>query len=124
MKRIAVVAGLLVALAAVATVGVGGAGATTQTNDTGASDGSLGAEITSFMQASSAEAESEVEDGMFEAGLNRTDDLEERRALIERRRERLQQRQERLAERRAEISAADGTGPKDVALATHVDVVG
>lgn len=122
MKRTAVVAGLLAALLAVAVLAVGGASAATQTNDTGDRNASLGAEISSFMQASSAEAEGEVDDGMFDAALNRTDDPEKRRALVETRQKRLQQRQERLAQRRAEISDGDAPGVKAIALATHVEV--
>lgn len=122
MKRTAVVAGLLAALLAVAVLAVGGASAATQTNDTGDRNASLGADISSFMQASSAEAEGEVDDGMFDAALNRTDDPEKRRALVESRQKRLQQRQERLAQRRAEISDGDAPGVKAIALATHVEV--
>lgn len=121
MKRIAAIAGVLVVLAVVTAVAVGGAGATTQSDDA-EQNASFGAEISSFMQASSAEAEGEVDDGMFEAGLNRTEDPAERRALIERRQQRLEQRQARLEERRARISTADGIDVRDRALATHVTV--
>lgn len=121
MKRIAVGAGVLVALFVVAAFAVGGVGATTQADDA-ETNASFGAEISSFMQASSAEAEGEVGDGMFAAAMNRTDDPEERRALIERRQQRLEQRQAKLEERRARISTEDGVGVKDRALATHVAV--
>lgn len=121
MKRIAVSAGLLVALAVVAAFAVGGAGATTQADDA-EDNASFGAEISSFMQASSAEAEGEVDDGMFNAALNRTEDPDERRQLIERRQQRLEQRQERLEDRRSRISTEDGADVRDRALATHVTV--
>lgn len=121
MKRIAVRTGVVVALLAVAVLAVGGAGATAQTDNASETD-PFGAEISSFMQASSAEAEGEVDDGMFGAAMARTDDAEERRALIERRQERLQQRQARLEERRSHITAEDGPDVRDRALAAHVTV--
>ena len=122
MKRIAVSAGVLVALVAVAVMAAGGVGATTQADTGNEANGSFGAEISSFMQASSAEAEGEVDDGMFDAAMNRTEDPEERRELVERRQERLQERQARLEERRSQISADDGADIRDRALAVHVTV--
>lgn len=129
MGRIAVGAGLLVALLAVAVVGVGGVAAQDAGgNDTAASNVSLGAEISSFMQASSAEAEGEVDDGMFDAELNRTDSKAEKRALIEERQQRLRERQNRLAERRSAMSDDDTTSPgassgvRKRALAARVNV--
>jgi hypothetical protein len=74
------------------------------------------------MQSSTAEAEGEVDDGMFAAGLARANSSEERRALIERRQERLQQRQAELAERRAEVTDDDGPRLRDRALAAQVAV--
>lgn len=126
MKRTAVSAGVVVALVAVAVavVAVGGVGATAQadeTTETNDSD-SFGAEISSFMQASSAEAEGEVEDGMFSAAIQRADGPEERRSIIEQRQERLQQRQARLQERRSEMDTGDGADVRDRALATHVTI--
>lgn len=122
MKRIAVSAGVLVALVAVAALAVGGVGATTQADTGNENNGSFGAEISSFMQASSAEAEGEVDDGMFNAAMNRTEDPEERRSLIEQRQERLQERRAELEERRSRISNEDGTDVRDRALAAHVAV--
>jgi hypothetical protein len=121
MKRIAVSAGVLVALAVVAALAVGGAGAANQADDA-ENDTALGAEISSFMQASSAEAEGEVDDGMFNAALNRTEDPDERRQLIEQRQQRLEQRQQKLEDRRARISTEDGADVEDRALATRVNV--
>lgn len=121
MKRIAASTGVVVALLAVAALTVGGAGATAQTDNASEAD-PFGAEISSFMQASSAQAEGEVDEGMFSAALARTEDPEERRALIERRQERLQQRQARLEERRSSITPDDGPDVKDRALAAHVAV--
>ena len=123
MKRTAVGAGLLVVLVALAALAVGGGTAAAQPDNGTEEDAPLGAEISSFMQASSAEAEGEVDDGMFLAALGRTDDPDERRELIERRQQRLQERQARLQERRERISPGDGERhPRDYALATHVDV--
>lgn len=125
MKRTAVGAGLLVALLAVAVVGVGGVAAQDDGENATATNASLGTEISSFMQASSAEAEGEVDDGMFDAALDRTDDPAERRTLVERRQQRLQERQARLEDRRASLSdgnATDAPGVREHALATHVTV--
>ncbi|MFT4884728.1 MAG: hypothetical protein ACI8U4_002246 [Natronomonas sp.] len=123
MRTTAVAAGLLVALAVLAVATMGGAVADTHDAETEANaDGnaSVGAEVSSFMQASTAEAEGEVDDGMFEAALNRTEDPEERRRLVENRTQRLAERQQRLEERRASITG-DGT-VRDRALAVGVTV--
>ncbi len=121
MKRIAVGIGVLVALAVLLTAGMGGVAAQTQpTNET--TDGgnaSFGATVSSFMQASSAEAEGEVDDGMFKASLNRAESQEERRELIEQRQAQLEQRQQRLANRRAAISEEDSE-VRNRAIAAHV----
>jgi hypothetical protein len=121
MKRIAVSAGVLVALAVVAAFSVGGARAASQGADA-EYDTARGAGVSSFMQASSAEAEGEVDDGMFNAALNRTEAPDERRQLIEQRQQRLEQRQQKLEDRRARISTDDGADVKDRALATRVNV--
>lgn len=119
MRSRTVGAGLLVALAVLLAATMGGAVADSHGNETEA-NASVGAEVSSFMQASTAEAEGEVDDGMFEAALNRTDDPEVRRQLVENRTQRLEQRQQRLEERRAEIR---GTGDvRDRALAVRVAV--
>lgn len=123
MKRTAVGAGLLVVLVAIAALAAGGGTAAAQPDNGTEDDVPLGAEISSFMQASSAEAEGEVDDGMFQAAMQRANDSEERRALIEQRQQRLQERQARLQERRARISGGDDEfHPRDYALATHVEV--
>lgn len=139
MKRTTAYVGALLLCVAVAAVAAGGVAATTLTDATtpasttpastttptdgaaGAS-GTFGAEISTFMQSSTAAAEGQVEDGMFSAGLSRVDDPDERRALIERRQERLRQRQVELEERRERISEGDGPGLRDRALAAHVAV--
>lgn len=121
MKQTAVGVGVLVAFLLLAVAAVGGVGATTTQADNASSNASFGAEVSSFMQASSAEAEGEIDDGMFNAALDRTEDPEERRAIIEQRQQRLQQRQQRLEERRANISE-ENPGVRDYALATHVEV--
>ncbi|WP_336135539.1 hypothetical protein [Natronomonas amylolytica] len=124
MRTDAVAAGLLVALAVLAVATMGGAVADTQDNGTEANAAganvSVGAEVSSFMQASTAEAEGEVDDGMFEASLRRTEDPEERRRLVENRTRRLEERQQRLENRRANI---EGSGTvRDRALAVGVAV--
>jgi hypothetical protein len=124
MRTNAVAAGLLVALAVLAVATMGGAVADTHTTETGANassgNASVGAEVSSFMQASTAEAEGEVDDGMFEAALNRTEDPEERRQLVENRTQRLEERQQRLEERRADIRNSGGV--RNRALAVRVAV--
>jgi hypothetical protein len=124
MRTDAVAAGLLVALAVIAVATMGGAVADTHDTETeantAAGNASVGAEVSSFMQASTAEAEGEVDDGMFEASLRRADDPEERRRIVENRTQRLEERQQRLEERRASIES-DGT-VRDRALAVGVTV--
>ncbi|QLD86944.1 hypothetical protein HWV23_14810 [Natronomonas halophila] len=124
MRTNAVAAGLLVALAVLAVAAMGGAVADTHTTETGANassgNASVGAEVSSFMQASTAEAEGEVDDGMFDAALSRTEDPEERRQLIENRTQRLEERQQRLEERRADIRSTGNV--RDRALAVRVAV--
>lgn len=119
MKRTALVAGFAVALALFAAAAVGGAtGSGTQANAT--ANASFGAEVSSFMQASSAEAAGEVDDGMFAAALNRTEDPEERRRIIEERTAALETREERL---RARQRALNDSGPIErYAIATEVSV--
>ena len=121
MKRTAVGIGVLVALAVLLAAGMGGVAAGAQpTNETAErGNASFGASVSSFMQASSAEAEGEVDDGMFEASLSRAETKEERRELIEQRQAQLEQRQQRLANRRAAISEADSE-VRNRAIAAHV----
>lgn len=123
MRTNVVAAGLLVVLAVLAMGAMGGAVADSHGNETDANvseNASVGAEVSSFMQASTAEAEGEVDDGMFKAALNRTEDPEERRQLVENRTQRLEERQQRLEERRAAIQ---NTGDvRDRALAVRVAV--
>jgi hypothetical protein len=123
MKRIAVGVGMLVAVLLLATVAVGGVIAQTEqpTNETTErNNASFGATVSSFMQASSAEAEGEVDDGMFEASLSRAESLEERRTLLEERQERLEERKQRLANRRADFSTDGEPDVRSRAVATHV----
>ena len=103
----------------------------TGTPDTAADDGperaanaSLGAEISSFMQASSAEAERDVEDGRFEAALNRTDDEAARRALIEERIAELEARHERLRTRRGQLGATPDVRNRSIATRVAVGASG
>jgi hypothetical protein len=114
-------------VAVLAAVTVGGAvadssGNAAATNGSGeaAANASMGAEVSSFMQASTAKTEGEVDDEMFEAALSRTTDPEERRRLVENRTQRLAERHQRLEERRAEIRS-NGT-VRNRALAVRVAV--
>lgn len=121
MRTNAVAAGLLVVFAVVAMPMMGVADSHGNETDANVSENaSVGAEVSSFMQASTAEAEGEVDDGMFEAALNRTEDPEERRQLIENRTQRLEERQQRLEERRAAIQSTGDV--RDRALAVRVAV--
>lgn len=79
------------------------------TNETDAANRStIGAQMSSFMQISSANATSAVESGMFEAEYetadNRTAVVDRRADRIERQIERLRDRKQRLAEREGEMS--------------------
>ena len=119
MNRTAVVAGFAAGLALLAAVAAGGATTATTQADAGA-NASFGAEVSSFMQASSAETEGEIDDGMFAAAMNRTDDPEERRRLIEQRQEALTERQQRLQRRQERLAEA---GPLErYAIATELAV--
>lgn len=123
MRTNAVAAGLLAVLAVLAVGVMGGAVADSHSNEADANvseNASVGMEVSSFMQASTAEAEGEVDDGMFEAALNRTEDPEERRQLVENRTRRLQERQQRLEERRGAIGSTGDV--RDRALAVRVAV--
>lgn len=76
--------------------------ATAQDGGVNASNASLGASISGFMQASAADTEGEVEDEMFSARFDNAS--EQRRAdLVENRAGTLEQRLDRLREQRAEL---------------------
>lgn len=120
MSENAVAAGVLVALLLTSAVAVGAAVADSHEDDRAEANDSFGAEVSSFMQASSAETENEVEEGMFQASMRRADE-EERRTLIEERKQRLAERHARLQERREEI-ASDESEAKNRAVATRVVV--
>jgi len=96
---------------------VGPAGATEGENNTTQrpDDVSLGTEISSFMQASSAETAGDVESGRFNAALNRTDDEGERRERIEERRARLEERNERLRTQRAQLGETPDVRNRSIA---------
>lgn len=119
----ALVVGLLVlTMGAIGAVVADDAPSETDGDTDAESNESFGATVSSFAQASVAEAESEVDDGMFAAALNRSDE-DERRALIEQRQERLEQRQERLAADRASLRDVDPDEAtvRDRAVAARVD---
>jgi len=117
---------VLAALAAVGAVllaGAAGPVGAAEASDNGtepAGNASLGAEISSFMQASSAEAERDVEDGRFDAAMNRTDDEAARRALIADRLASLEARQEQLRTRRDALGATPDV--RNRSIATRVAV--
>ena len=122
MKRTAIVTvfaiGLGLALMAAAP---GAAQSGASANESNASaNASFGAEVSSFMQASSQEAAGEVDQKTFAAALNRTDDPEERRRLIQQREAALQERQQRLAARQWALN--DSSGLARFAIATEVAV--
>ncbi len=111
-------------LAALAAVGVlslaavAGPVAAAETPDNGterAGDASLGTEISSFMQASSAEVGRDVEDGRFDAAMSRTDDEAARRALIEERLASLEARHEQLRTRREALGGTPGVRSRSIA---------
>lgn len=119
MKRTALATVFVLGIAMVAAVAAGGAaGSTTQAEAD--ANASFGAEVSSFMQASSAETAGDVDDELFAAELNRTEDPDERKAVIEERESTLQARQERLEARQA---ALNDSGPvAQYAIATEVAV--
>lgn len=119
MRPTAVGVGLLVGIAVLAVAAMGGVVADTTDNESDTRE-PLGAEMSGFMGASAAETEGEVDDGMFNAALNRTDDPEERRALIEQRQQRLEERHDRLAEQRRGLSESEAT-VRDRAVAARVN---
>lgn len=124
MKHIGFGIGVLGLLVALCVLAAGGAVADTHGQDApenGSANGSFGAEVSSFMQASTADAQTEVEAGMFQAAMQRAETAEERRELVAQRQERLAQRQAELGERRAEIDGEE-PNPKNRALATRVSV--
>lgn len=122
MNKTAVGAAIVVGVLALTMLAVGGVFADDATDD-GETNESFGAEMSSFAQASTAEAEGEIDDGVFAAAMNRTDDADERRVLIEQRQERLEQRHERLANERSTLESVDeaDASVKDRATAARVE---
>ena len=123
MNRTAVGTALVVGVLAVVMLAVGGVLADDTTDESEEINDSFGAEMSSFAQASATEAEGEVDDGVFAAAMNRTDDADERRALVEQRQERLEQRHERLANERSTLESVDAAEAsiKDRATAARVE---
>lgn len=70
------------------------------------SNATLGASVSAFMQASAAETEGEVDDGMFAAAFNRSGESE-RADLVTSRTDELQERLESLRSQRAELLEGD-----------------
>ncbi|MDR9431426.1 MAG: hypothetical protein RI568_12115 [Natronomonas sp.] len=108
---------VLVGLASVfALVAVAGPAAATPATE----NASLGADISSFMQASSVETADDVEGGQFQAALTRTEDSEERHALIESRLARLEARSERLRFQRETLGETPDV--RNRSIATRISV--
>ena len=115
---------VFVGLALIGVVALGGMaiGTAEATEDT--QNASLGADISSFMQASSVETTDDVEDGTFAAALNRTEDPDERRALIEARQQRLQERSEQLRAQHGGLGNASDIRNRSMATRVSVGAVG
>lgn len=133
-NRSGLVALFVVLAVVVATVPAGAlpalsAGASTaQEGGANASNASFGASVSGFMQANAADAEGDVEDGMFSAEFNNTG--EERRAeLVQKRAGNLEKRLESLREQRAELlNESDGepsvaTRAKAARLTARIDAL-
>jgi len=79
-----------------------------ETDENGTAEPSVGAQVSSFMQTSSASATGEVDSGMFEAEYetadNRTAVVNRRAGKIERQIEQLRDRKRDLAEREGELN--------------------
>jgi len=82
----------------------------------GDSNVSLGSQVSSFMAASSADAESEVESGMFAAQWNRSN-ASERSRLVRQRTEEFDDRVAELREERRELLAAENLTARERAQA-------
>lgn len=118
---------VLAAVGALALAAVAGPVAAAEVPDNSterAGNASLGTEISSFMQASSAEARRGVEDGRFDAAMNRTADETARRALIEERLARLEARQEQLRTRREALGKTPDVRNRSIATRVAVGAAG
>lgn len=121
MNHDAVGSGVLVGLLLLFAAASGGAVADVQETEDPEANETFGAEVSSFMQASTADAETEVDEGMFRAGMNRAETGEERRRLIEKRQARLAARHAQLQDYREEFST-DQPAAKNRAVAARVSV--
>lgn len=110
---------VLAILGVVVLAGATGTAAAAQPSD----NASLGADISSFMQASSAEMTDEVDDETFNAAINRTDE-DERQELIEQRQERLRERQQRLQTQREGLGNVSDVRNRSVAARIAVGASG
>ncbi|MEF8778067.1 MAG: hypothetical protein V5A36_04060, partial [Natronomonas sp.] len=125
-RSVIVVSGLLFAILLFGGLLAGVGSAQTAEVEANASSGaeetnaSFGAAVSSFMQASEAEAEDELDDEMFEAALNRTSAPEERRALLKERQQRLEERNRELQTRHEALDGA--TNVRGHAIATRIAV--
>ncbi len=125
MRRTAVYVGLL--LAAVVLVGAAAGGVAADVaadeDDQAQENASMGAEISSFMQASAKDAESDVDDGMFGAAMaNAAGNETKQEELLTEREARLEERHQRLDALRASIDADEHPAVANQAKATGVSV--
>lgn len=123
MRRIVLGIALALAVSLVGGVAFGGVAAQEDDeSDEADEDVPFGANVSAFMQANAAEAEGEVSDGMFAAAIQRTDDPEERGAIVAERMDELDQRGERLTADRGAIAPGNDTTVRDRAIAARVTV--
>lgn len=124
MSRGLVGIGMIVVFVAVAGMLVLGVATGPVAAATPADNASLGSDISSFMQASRVETADDVEEGRFEAAMNRTDDPDERRALIQARQARLEERSERLSSQRETPGETPDVRNRSVATRISVGAAG
>lgn len=124
MKRLVValvVTAVLGSLVAAGGAGVSAATGNTTANNTTTSDGpGFGASVSAFMATSAEDANGSVDQGMWEAEMNRTPAAERAAARVRT----LQARLDRLAERRAALLAAHRNGTiSDVAFRARMAAI-
>lgn len=92
----------------------------TAANDTNTSDGAtFGAQVSSFMQTTDADAETEVEDGMFSARFERSN-ASERARLVRQRAAEISDRVAELREERASILGGENVTVRERAEAARL----
>jgi hypothetical protein len=99
----------------------GGADNVTNTTRNATQNASFGATVSSFMQASAADTESEVEEGMFDARFNRSN-ASERARLVRARASTIRDRVEELREERRRLLSGDDVSVQARAEAARLAV--